>query len=198
MSYQQYQTQAFVLGSDASGEHSRRLTLLTRELGLVSALAQGLRKENSKLRFSLQPLSHASIVLVRGKETWRVTGAMESEHLWLLLKDTPASHALIARLMTLCRRMLHGEEENAPLFDVLSGCVSFLSENQSLTESELLTVEAITAARILHLLGYVRSEEKFGSLFQTSDIVPGLIESITKERPSLLRTINSSLKASHL
>ena len=198
MSYQQYQTSAFILESNASGEHSRRLTLLTRELGLVSALAQGLRKENSKLRFSLQPLSYASVVLVRGRETWRVTGAIQSEHIWLRLRESQDVLALIARLSALCRRMLHGEEENTQLFDVLFGCISFLSEKISLTDSELLTVEAITAARILHLLGYVRSDKKFGTLFETSGIVPELIESITKERPSLLRTINASLQASHL
>ena len=70
-----HHTEAFVLGSSPKGEDSKLLRLYTRELGLVYAHAQAVRKLSSKLRFTLQDFSRASVDLVRGKEIWRVTTA---------------------------------------------------------------------------------------------------------------------------
>ena len=70
-----YHTEAFVLGSNQNGEDSKIITLYTKELGLVRAKAQGIRKLASKLRFTLQNFSYAKVDLVRGKEIWRITTA---------------------------------------------------------------------------------------------------------------------------
>ena len=70
-----HHTEAYVLGSSPKGEDSKLLRLYTRELGLVYAHAQGVRKLSSKLRFTLQDFSLATVDLVRGREIWRVTTA---------------------------------------------------------------------------------------------------------------------------
>lgn len=47
-------------------ESALLLTLLTEELGLVWARAEGLRKPGAKLAHALQTLSGAEVTLVRG------------------------------------------------------------------------------------------------------------------------------------
>ncbi|MCE9517782.1 recombination protein O N-terminal domain-containing protein, partial [Candidatus Nomurabacteria bacterium] len=68
-----YHTKSFVIGSYNRGEANKILVLYTREMGLVRAVAQGIRLNKSKLRFGLQDFSYASVDLVRGRDIWRVT-----------------------------------------------------------------------------------------------------------------------------
>src|SRR3989344_9060093 len=79
--YRIYRTEGFVLGSSASGEASKIFPLSTKELGLIHALAQGVRETRSKLRYSLQDYMLSSFDLVRGKNGWRVTSAIGEENL---------------------------------------------------------------------------------------------------------------------
>ncbi len=195
--YQNYQTDALVLGVAPIGEGSARFTLLTRALGLVTASAQGVRKEKSKLRYSLQPFSCLSVVLVRGKETWKVVGALNADHLFVRLKGDPAKRALVARLAKFSERMLQGEEKNEYLFATLSDCFVFLS-NSTFSPEELLTLEALTVARMLHSLGYFKGEPRHGNLFETTVCTPALILALKKEKPVLIRAVNTSLKESQL
>ena len=70
-----YHTQGFVLSSRNVGEANKILTVFTRELGLIRATVQGIRLNKSKLKFSIQDLSFATIDFVKGKEVWRITSA---------------------------------------------------------------------------------------------------------------------------
>ncbi len=70
-----HHTNALILGSRNRGEANRVFTILTREMGLIHAVAQGVRLNKSKLRYALTDYSYAKIDLVRGKEVWRITSA---------------------------------------------------------------------------------------------------------------------------
>jgi len=74
--YRTYTTEAVVLGSRDAGEANKYYFLLTRELGLIHAFAQGVRELKSKLRYSLAELSYVKVSLVRGKEKWRLTSVV--------------------------------------------------------------------------------------------------------------------------
>ena len=74
MVYHLYQTKAFVLDEQSFGEANRVYSFLTPDLGLVVATAQGVRLLKSKLRFQLNKYAHVRVVLVRGKEMWRLIG----------------------------------------------------------------------------------------------------------------------------
>jgi hypothetical protein len=77
-----YETSGIVLSRTHVGEATTLVTLLTPDLGLVSARAQSLRNTGAKLAASLPTLALSHVVLVRGKEGWRVTGAVLEENLF--------------------------------------------------------------------------------------------------------------------
>src|SRR5579884_4277303 len=71
-----YSTEAVVLRSIRLGEADRVLHLYTRAHGRVGAVAKGVRKTMSRFGARLEPLSHAELVLHRGRsELETVTSA---------------------------------------------------------------------------------------------------------------------------
>src|SRR3989344_8524709 len=71
-----YLTRAIVLGRYPVKEAGSTVVLLTQDLGLVRARAEGLRRSGAKLAHALQTLSEVDATLLRGKEGWRLSGAM--------------------------------------------------------------------------------------------------------------------------
>ena len=75
-----HKTEAIVLKGAPRGEADRLLTLLTPDLGKVMALARGVRRPSSRLGGHLEPLTHARVMLARGRAPsgparWVVAGA---------------------------------------------------------------------------------------------------------------------------
>lgn len=64
---------AIVLRRRDSGESDRRLTLLTREEGIVDVLAKGARRSGSRLSGCSEPMSASILQVARGKHTAYVT-----------------------------------------------------------------------------------------------------------------------------
>ena len=103
-------TDGLVVKERDSGEAARILSIFTRELGLVSVYAAGIRYEKSKLRYHTQLYNLATFSLVPGKEHWRLVGAITSSR--------PArSLATLARVAALVRRFLGPVETHPELFD---------------------------------------------------------------------------------
>ena len=120
MSHTLYTTECIVLGSRDSGEANRYISLFTREIGLVHAVARSVREEKSKLRYCLQDFSFTDATLVRGREVWRITGAEERYSLHQELKDENGKLFVATQILNLLQRLVHGEEKNDYLFDSLS------------------------------------------------------------------------------
>ena len=62
-----YKTRGVVLKQTPLGEADRILTIYTPDLGKLRAVARGVRRTTSRLGGHLEPLSHASISLSRGR-----------------------------------------------------------------------------------------------------------------------------------
>jgi DNA repair protein RecO (recombination protein O) len=62
-----YKAEGVVLGRRNLGEADRILTLFTREFGRLQAKAKAVRKTTSRLAGRLEPFTHASFLLARGK-----------------------------------------------------------------------------------------------------------------------------------
>jgi len=90
-----------VLARAHTGEATTFLTLLTPDLGLVYARAQSLRKPGAKLASSLATLTESSVVLVRGKDGWRVTGAVLEENWFVRFAERRVERDALARLGSL-------------------------------------------------------------------------------------------------
>ncbi len=188
-----YHTEAFVLASRPTGEDSKTLILYTRELGLIYARAQALRKISSKLRFTLQDFSRALIDLVRGKEIWRVTSATPMDAQRDILRD-PEKEQVVARIYALVVRMCSGEDPNEEVFNALESLSILLAH--SVTPDDARSIELFTVARILIALGYLDRAALPASGEETL-IVPESFADPEYRRNILMR-INAALAASQL
>jgi DNA repair protein RecO len=196
MSYQVYRTEAFVLGGNAHGEGSRMICLFTKEFGMITALAQGVREIKSKLRYHLQPYSCAEVTLVRGKEIWRLTGASANdfESKALLAAE---KRVIIAKIFTLIKRLVVGEHEDKTIFEDVRRAFEFLGR-EDLTPEELAGMEIVLALRLLFASGYLRNDGQFAGFLQPNDWNRQSFSSAYGARNHAVAAINNSLRESQL
>ncbi len=195
--YHLYQTEALVLGGEPSGEGSRRLTLFTRELGLLSAVATSVREARSKLRYGLQDFSYTTVSLVRGRDKWRVVNAALVQNLAVAFRDFPEARELFARIAKLLRRLLSGEEKNEPLFRAVHETFTYLDKNRN--AALVAQIEVVLVLRILSLLGYLAPRKEFEVfLAEPLSWSSELFGSTAKLRALALSEINRSLRETQL
>ncbi|MFA6551894.1 MAG: DNA repair protein RecO [Candidatus Paceibacterota bacterium] len=197
MSYHIYQTEGFILESRPLGEANKSFLVFTKDLGMVRVSAQGVRLQKSKLRYGLQDFCHSKISLVRGKEVWRITNVSLIDNLHSIFKNDGEKMAVVARIFSLLVRLLHGEEENAGLFNVLSGFMEFF-KNQNLTNENKRNAEAIAVLRILNCLGYLGDGGEISEFTKSPYFDAELLSKMSAVRRLAFEEINKSLKESHL
>ena len=143
-----YEMAALVLARTPLAESAALVTLLTEEFGIVRARAEGLRKPGAKLAHALQTLDRCTATLVRGKEAWRLSGAVLEES-WFR-KLSRAERLRAGRIAGLMLRLVHGEANDPALFILFA---EFLETLPTLPEDAQDTAEIMTALRILAVLG---------------------------------------------
>ncbi|KKP86155.1 MAG: repair protein RecO protein [Parcubacteria group bacterium GW2011_GWC1_35_8] len=189
-----YHTEGIILSSRSYGEAGKHFHIFTRDLGMITASAQGVRKMSSKLRFVLQDFAYLKIDLVQGKNIFRLTNASKTNKLEHIVKnvETLKVFANIARLL---KRLLAGVEPNEILFaDLLNG-LAILERVQA--KESLLNIEAILVLRILNNLGYIGENEVLQNLIK-SPFEENLVFEVSKDRAKVLHQINKALKETHL
>lgn len=186
-----HHTNAFVISHKDLGEANRLYTIFTKELGMVIATAQGVRKMSSKLRFTLQSGSHVKIDFVRGKEMWRITSAQPIESL-----DTKDTSRIIVwnRILGLLARLTQGEESHPQVF---SHIFNFFENIKNINEEDLANFEIICFIKLLFSFGYWEIIEG-DELIVTSSYNKEIFDLINKKRVVLVSRINNSLNASQL
>lgn len=190
-----YHTQGIILSSRNVGEANKLLMIYTREMGLVRAVAQGIRLHKSKLRFTLQDFSHVNVDLVRGKEIWRVTSAKHVSS-FPFARGNTQSLILITRVSKLLERLCPGEVENQDIFDDFTQAIYILDDiNISSTSREALELHLIL--RIMNSLGYVGDSEIL-SKYLSSSFDYSKTEILLKDRQSIIAHINKALTESQL
>ncbi|OGD67278.1 DNA repair protein RecO [Candidatus Campbellbacteria bacterium RIFOXYC2_FULL_35_25] len=193
-----YTTQGIVLNSFDTGESNKFFYLFTRELGLINATAQGVRKISSKNRYGLQDFSISDISLVRGKDIWRITNVSPIENLFFIFSGQGIRENkrfdFILSIFSLLRKLIHGEEKNEELFDIVSDTVNFLKE-RDLSKKELENLGLITNIKILNNLGYFDknvSKELFSDFLSSRELSNKLIlkmETVKKEAQKMIGEI---------
>ncbi len=189
-----YHSEAFVIGSRQSGEDSKTIFLYTKELGLIYAKAQGIRKLSSKLRFTLQDFSFAQVDLVRGKEIWRITTAVPIDSNSDIMQSIHSS-GVFSRIFSLFLRLVNGEEKNDELFSILKNICDTL-RLYGKSEEDCHKIELFYAAQILMSLGYL-SRGAFEIASLNGEVVPEVFSDLNYRR-NLVKEINNALSLSHL
>jgi len=183
-----YPTEAIVLSRAPLAEESALVTLLTRDVGLIRARAQGIRKPGAKLASALATFAESEIVLVAGKEGWRVSGALLRES-WFRTLSRPA-RTRAGRIASLLLRLVHGEIPDPALFDIFKG---FLSALADFPEPMHDSVECLAALRLLSALGLDAGEIPNGGAFAAHTLA-----SVAGKRSELVARVNRGIAASGL
>ncbi|HEY4500798.1 MAG TPA: recombination protein O N-terminal domain-containing protein [Candidatus Paceibacterota bacterium] len=185
-----YETRGIVLSRSPLGEANMFVTILTPELGLVRARAQGLRKPGAKLAAALATFAESDVILVRGKESWRVAGAILVEN-WFTRLDRAEPRTRAARVSTLVLRLVAGEMHDPGPLPILRG---FFDALTTLPENAHEALEILAVLHILAVLGLDGGEIPGGPSTFT---LPFLAE-ILKNRTSYITRINNGISASGL
>lgn len=190
-----YHTHGFITSSRNVGEANKLFVIYTREMGLVRAVAQGVRLGKSKLRFALQDFSYARIDLVRGRDIWRITSATNIDSFPNARKGKH-SVLLIARISKLLERLCDGEEANSGIFD---DCIQafYLLDDTSVSRESREALELHLVLRMLNTLGYVGDSDLLSD-YLTPNFDTTKVETLLKERRSIVSHINKALNESQL
>jgi recombinational DNA repair protein (RecF pathway) len=143
-----YNTSAIVLARTPLAEASALLYTLTSEFGLVKVRAQGVRKPGAKLAPAVQTLIEHDAILVRGKDGWRLSGAVPTIDWFRALSTSNRSRA--GRVGRLLLRLVQGETTDTELFILYR---SFIEALTKLEEEDADTAEHLIALRLLKTLG---------------------------------------------
>jgi len=101
------------------GEADRLLTIFTREMGKVRALAKGVRKTRSRKAGHVEPFTKANLQLARGRDLLILTQA-EAIDVYANLREDLILLGYAAYIIELLDRSTYDEEENRPLYDLIT------------------------------------------------------------------------------
>ncbi len=189
MSYAVYSTRGFIIGSSPSGEASKLYVIYTEDFGLIRARAQSVRLLASKLRYNLDEYSYGVFSLVRGKEFWRVTGAET-------LSVPTVGRSVRARILTLLKRLIQGEEPNPALFSVLTAMKDY-EDNKTKDTVHRDVFEVLVLVHVLSSLGYM-DKTPFVETAGSVDFGEQGIQVVREKYHEAISAINKALRETHL
>lgn len=185
-----YETRGIVLARTPLGEANALVVLLMPELGLVRVRAQGVRRAGAKLAAALATFAESSLVLVRGREGWRLAGAVLEEN-WFRRLECSTARRRAGRVSGLLLRLVVGEAHDPALFPIISGFFKALSE---LPEEVHESAEVLADLRILAVLGLDVGEIPG----QASAFTEQLLTATAENRMDYVARINHGIAASGL
>jgi DNA repair protein RecO (recombination protein O) len=195
--HEKYTTRGCIIHASAYREADKIISIYTEDFGLVSAVAAGVRRSASKLRYHTQDFSVRRFSLVRGRDIWRLVGA---EEIAGLINLDPAASlealSVYARVLSLIRRLVRGEEKNEQVFLTLLSLHNMLSS--TISADDISCLETLAVFRILHSLGYIKSDAATEPLITPAKINQDLVAHTKPLVPSLISAINAGLTESHL
>jgi DNA repair protein RecO len=142
-----YHADALVIRSREFGESDRVLTLFSRELGKLQAVAKGVRKPKSRQRAGAQLFTYGDFLIHKGKSLDTVSQCSAKEsfpHLW---NDLERSFAASGVVELLDISTIPGQP-NRELFALTLTCLFLLGQ------FEASLVLCTYALRLMTLLGY--------------------------------------------
>lgn len=190
-------TEGLVIASKPYKEGGKMLYILTSDFGLISAIAEGVRLEKSKLRYHSQDYSFALFSLVHGREFWRVVGASAYQRQYSAGKEK-VRLSILTPLSLLLRRLLHGEGDHGDIFSYLKNCADYIEDSESFNEEDLKTLESLTVIRVLRKLGYVGNDPNFEKELETDQVSREVLDRMRSNRAKMNEKINLALRESHL
>ncbi|MDQ4105673.1 MAG: DNA repair protein RecO, partial [Actinomycetota bacterium] len=144
-----YKSKGIVLRSIRYGEADRILDLYTRDAGLVSAIAKGIRRTRSRFGGRLEPLSCVEFMAYRGRNLDTITQAevLRSFH---GVREGLARFEAAGDMVGSVRALSGGDEADRRVFNLLYHALDALEGR----ESGFRAVEAAFSLKLAILAGY--------------------------------------------
>jgi len=172
------------------GEADRLLTIYTREMGKVSAVAKGVRKPRSRKAGHLEPFMRSSLMLARGRSFFVLTQAEALAPL-IPLRDDLVLVGYASYIAELLDRFTFDEEENRALYRLISNSLTRL--NRGDTPEIVVRYYEI---RLLDHIGFrpqlfscaeceeeIQPEDQFFSAAQGGVLCPNCGSTVSEARP---------------
>lgn len=189
-----YHTDAFVLKVLPAGEANARVWLLTRDMGLVVASVQGVRKPGAKLSSALIEYALVRADLVKGREVWRLISLKMERQTTAELQDASYARCFV-RSLSFIERLVVGEGvPHEELFEHIGVLAAYIEIAHTIPAE---VVDTLSLWRIATMLGYIapdRDEEKYLTL-SFAEAVVAMTEPATKK---MIRAVHEALLSAHL
>lgn len=181
MAHEKYTTDCIVLYRREVGEADVLVTLLTEDLGVLTARAQNARAESAKMRAFVQSLAQVSVTLVRGRHQWRLVGveAVGGDH----ASPVPLGGAglgALARIARFVRRMTLEDALHHDIYSIVTEARDALCTTSHRAHSE--DIELVAVAKLLIVLGYLPADTHLDPM----------------HNHALVRAVNNAIAASQL
>jgi len=178
------------------GEADRMLTLFTRELGKVQALAKGIRKPRSRKAGHVEPFSRATLLVARGRSFYILTQA-EVVDAHITLREDLLLLGYASYVVELLDRFTHDEEQQNQLYRLLAHTLARLNRGD-----DPHMVMHYYEIRLLDFVGYrphlmtcagcqveIRPENQFFSASQGGVLCPNCGNSSREGRPISMQAL---------
>jgi DNA repair protein RecO (recombination protein O) len=147
--FRSFRAEAIVLRHSDWGEADRLLTLYTRQHGKVRAIAKGARKIASRKAGHIEPFTHVTLQLARGRDLLIVTQA-ETIDGYLPIREDLALTGYASYILELLDRFTYEDEsENPTIFRLLVESLARLA-----AKSDPWLVIRYYEMRLLDFLGF--------------------------------------------
>jgi DNA repair protein RecO (recombination protein O) len=126
-----YRDHGVVLRSWKLGEADRIVSIMTRDNGKVRAVAKGVRKPSSRFGARLEPTSHLSLQLYRGRGELDVVTQVETVDRFATLRNDLDRWARASAMLEAVEQVSQDREPNERLFEMLVRALRTLVANES-------------------------------------------------------------------
>ncbi len=150
MEQTQITTDCLIIREKSMGESDKLLTVLSRELGVISVYASGAKNIKSKKGTATSLLSYSSLTIKKKGDFFRVTEASPIEVFFKTGEDIEA----LALAQYFCELSLYhapSDESSEQVLRLLLNSLYFLSERKK----NIFLIKAIVELRLLSLIGYM-------------------------------------------
>ena len=144
-----YKSKGIVLRSIRYSEADRILDLYTRDAGLVSAIAKGIRRTRSRFGARLEPLSCVDFIAYQGRTLDTVTQA-ETLRSFHGVREDLTRFETAAGMVGSVRALSGGDEADRRVFNLLYNALDTLET----CDSGFETIEAALGLKLSILAGY--------------------------------------------
>jgi len=147
-------TEAIILKSADSNEVDRLLTIYSEKLGKINISAKGVKKLESKLRYSIEAITYVQMILVEGKNFLILKDAFILDQFSNIKKDLEKIK-IAKELVDLIDEAIVGEERDEEIWKLILGTFKKIN-SENITNREVSDFKN----RLIGLLGYNPDEMK--------------------------------------